>query len=272
MRCGSCPHKLAPLPAGLRVRESRDIAPDELLVLMDACGSEPAFLDSERAEQAIENSSYIVHARNANGSLIAYLSAFSDSARAVYLADLMVHPGWRRRGLGQRLMQHLEAHYAGVPVVLDADLAAQPFFEKLGYRARPAMASMVKMPGAAFSYAAGSVTASAGEPVAASAPASTSLDSPTTAVSPAPLTVPRLSTQAQAMPAAASTRASAQASTPASINAAAAIEDDTSNAQAAPLQAAQPRSGHSAGREMGRDVNRDAGRNAGRDTRHAPRP
>lgn len=172
MSCGSCPHKLAPLPAGLRVRESRDIAPDELLVLMDACGNEPALLDSERVEQTIENSSYIVHARNANGSLIAYLSAFSDSARAVYLADLMVHPGWRRRGLGRRLMQHLEAHFDGVPIVLDADAPAQPFFEKLGYHARPAMTAMLKAPGAAFSYAAGPVAASAGDPVMAAAPAS----------------------------------------------------------------------------------------------------
>jgi len=145
MSCDGCHRKFGVLPQGLRVRESRDIAPDELLVLMQACGDAAcACIDAERMEQAIENSPYVAQARDAGGNLVGYLSAFSDSARAVFIADFMVHPLWRRLGIGRRLMQQLEAHYAGVPVQLEADSAALPFFEKLGYHTRPLVQPMVK--------------------------------------------------------------------------------------------------------------------------------
>lgn len=144
MSCDGCQRRFAVPVPGLRVRESRDIAPEELLALLDACNATPCSRDPERLELAIENSPYVVHARGSDGELVAYLSAFSDSACAVFVAQFVVHPDWRLRGLGTHLMHKLEAHYPGVPVQVEADSAALPFFEKLGYATRPQLCAMTK--------------------------------------------------------------------------------------------------------------------------------
>ena len=143
MSCGSCHRRFAVPEPGVRVRESRDIAPEELLALLDACDAAPCARDPGRIELAIENSPYIAHAR-AGDALVAYLSAFSDSACAVFVAQFVVHPAWRRRGLGTHLLRKLEAQYPGVPVQVEADHTAQPFFEKLGYCTRPLLCVMTK--------------------------------------------------------------------------------------------------------------------------------
>jgi GNAT superfamily N-acetyltransferase len=53
------------------------------------------------------------------------------------LHSLFVDPSWQGKGIGRRLVDHLEAHAAALGVAVlrvSSSLTARPFYEKLGYR------------------------------------------------------------------------------------------------------------------------------------------
>lgn len=67
-----------------------------------------------------------------------------DGGMSYYVKDVAVLPEWQGRGVGRRLMEaidgyiraHLEEGWA-VSLELISTLEAQPFYEKMGFEARP---------------------------------------------------------------------------------------------------------------------------------------
>lgn len=69
-------------------------------------------------------------------ALVGYLRLV-DTGTAVRIGRVAVVPARRGRGLGRRMMRaaldFCRQHHAGMPVVLDAQLAVVPFYESLGF-------------------------------------------------------------------------------------------------------------------------------------------
>jgi len=77
---------------------------------------------------------FIAHARTDTGQLVGLVSAFSDGAFSTMLGELVVHPDWRRHGIGRRLLQAVETSFMGVPVYVKPLGEAASFFASCGYK------------------------------------------------------------------------------------------------------------------------------------------
>ncbi|WP_076593688.1 GNAT family N-acetyltransferase [Herminiimonas arsenitoxidans] len=77
---------------------------------------------------------FVAQARDADGLLLGYVSAFSDGVFSTMLGELVVHPATRGQGIGRALLFAVEAEFAGVPIYVKALGEAKRFFEACGYR------------------------------------------------------------------------------------------------------------------------------------------
>lgn len=91
---------------------------------------------------AMRASSAWIGARDSTGALIATARAFGDGLKRAWIADVMVAPAWRGRGIGASLMRLLLDHPAvrGVRAVSLSTRDAGSFYAKLGFRDRAELA------------------------------------------------------------------------------------------------------------------------------------
>lgn len=105
----------------------------ELAALFEAVGWGKEH-DAAPLQRAMRAWPLLVHARDAQGRLIGYLSAFSDGAFNTLLGELVVHPDARGAGVGRAMLAVVEREYAGVPIYVKALGEAKAFFQACGYR------------------------------------------------------------------------------------------------------------------------------------------
>jgi GNAT superfamily N-acetyltransferase len=118
----------------------------ELAALFTAAGWGKDY-DSETLQRAMRAWPMLVHARDSQGGLIGYLSAFSDGAFNTLLGELVVHPDARGQGIGRGMLAVVERKYAGVPIYIKALGEAKAFFQACGYSAsRGEMTALFKVP------------------------------------------------------------------------------------------------------------------------------
>jgi nitroimidazol reductase NimA-like FMN-containing flavoprotein (pyridoxamine 5'-phosphate oxidase superfamily)/ribosomal protein S18 acetylase RimI-like enzyme len=91
----------------------------------------------ETSVAALLGSTAWLGARDESGRLVAIARANSDGARHAYVADVVVAPAYRGRGLGQRLVQLLLDHprVRGAAFVRLATADAESFYERFGFQA-----------------------------------------------------------------------------------------------------------------------------------------
>jgi predicted N-acetyltransferase YhbS len=113
----------------------KDIAPAEFAALMASVGAgEEAAYSPEVIQRSLAAYPFVAHARRSDGTLVGYVSAFSDGAFSTFVGELAVHPTIRRRGVGRCLMQAVETYANGVPVYVNLFSEEETFFARLGYR------------------------------------------------------------------------------------------------------------------------------------------
>ena len=89
--------------------------------------------DPWRIEEASRRSTWLA-ARDAGGNLVGVARILDDGALYASIWDLLVHPDWRGRGIGTRLMElALEACRDRRLVALVATPMARPLYERLGF-------------------------------------------------------------------------------------------------------------------------------------------
>lgn len=119
-------------------RECPDI--DSYWPLFQATGWNDIFcMTPVDIERAIRNSSYCVSAYD-DGKLVGFARALSDGVMYAAVYDVIVHPNYRRQGIGKGLVQDItnQCKEAGVfSVHLFAAEGTELFYNKLGFRARP---------------------------------------------------------------------------------------------------------------------------------------
>ncbi|WP_323001797.1 GNAT family N-acetyltransferase [Denitromonas sp.] len=111
---------------------NRPITSDEVLALYRAvkwsAADKPAALMA-----ALRGSHSLVTARSGR-RLVGLGNAISDGHLVVYFPHLLVHPEFRRQGVGRQMMAALLKRYAGFhQQMLTADSAAVPFYHAMGF-------------------------------------------------------------------------------------------------------------------------------------------
>lgn len=71
------------------------------------------------------------------GNLVAWCAVISDSARHAVLLDVIVHPAWQRRGVGQELVARAVSYIRARGItVIHVDFLPEhaAFYERCGFR------------------------------------------------------------------------------------------------------------------------------------------
>lgn len=76
----------------------------------------------------------IIFARSKRGKLIALTRVLSDSIYHTVVADVIVHPKYRGKGIGKAMMDKVKRKYGKTGIYIDALASEEDFFEKLGYK------------------------------------------------------------------------------------------------------------------------------------------
>lgn len=71
----------------------------------------------------------------ADGRIVGFLRALSDGAVTTFVAELLVAPSWRGRGLGRSLLDACQALAPTTRLDLLAEPAAAEFYTQVGFRA-----------------------------------------------------------------------------------------------------------------------------------------
>ena len=126
------------------IHRSKDVTAMEFSSLMESVG-----WGSDYPEMLVLRSMaaypFIAHARNMQGRLLGYVSAFSDQAFSTMLGELVVHPGVQGKGIGRALLLTVEQAFPGIPVYVKALGQAKQFFLACGYKSPASeMAVLVK--------------------------------------------------------------------------------------------------------------------------------
>jgi GNAT superfamily N-acetyltransferase len=123
---------------------SKDIAPEEFAALMAAVGwGDEADYSTVVIQRSLAAYPFIAHARDAKGTLVGYVSAFSDGAFSAFVGELVVDPRVQRQGIGRRLMQAVEGYANGVPVYVHPFVDQEDIFIRLGYGRAQRQASVL---------------------------------------------------------------------------------------------------------------------------------
>ena len=112
--------------------ESRSVAPEELNALfLDVGWGRHA---TARLQLSIDAYPFVAHARTGAGTLVGYVSAFSDGVFSTMLGELVVHPAHRRHGVDAELLARVEARFPHAPVYIKALGESKHFFMARGYK------------------------------------------------------------------------------------------------------------------------------------------
>jgi GNAT superfamily N-acetyltransferase len=70
----------------------------------------------------------------ADGALVGFVRALTDGEVTIYIAELLVVPGWRGRGLGRALLEACHLLYPHTRLDLLSTESADRFYEANGFR------------------------------------------------------------------------------------------------------------------------------------------
>lgn len=116
---------------------------EALCSLRESVGWERAEADYPAAFDAYGT---CVTARAAGGELVGWCAALSDGVRHAFLIDVIVDPGWRRRGVGRRLVDLAVGalRESGIEIVhVDFTSEHADFYERCGFR--PSLAGILEL-------------------------------------------------------------------------------------------------------------------------------
>lgn len=87
----------------------------------------------EKLIQALKNSDSLVTAR-ISGKLVGIGNAISDGSLVVYYPHMLVHPEYKRKGIGRTMMELLQKKYSSFhQQMLTADEDAISFYKAMGF-------------------------------------------------------------------------------------------------------------------------------------------
>jgi predicted N-acetyltransferase YhbS len=90
--------------------------------------------DPSQHLRILQNSTYVVVAREDSGAVIGFVNALADGVLSAYVPLLEVLPAHRGKGVGTELVRRLLERLADLYMVdVMCDPEIQPFYERLGF-------------------------------------------------------------------------------------------------------------------------------------------
>ncbi len=108
----------------------------DLVTLYEAVGWLIYASDPDTLARAVDRSTYVTTARNAEGELIGLARCLSDDVSIMYLQEVVVHPDRRRSHIGTVLVGaclHRFDHVRRKVLLTDDEAGQHEFFRTLGY-------------------------------------------------------------------------------------------------------------------------------------------
>ncbi|TVO59035.1 MAG: GNAT family N-acetyltransferase [Denitromonas halophila] len=116
----------------LDIALNRPVKANEVLALYRA--NKWSAADKPEALMAALRASHSLVTARVDGRLVGLGNAISDGHLVVYFPHLLVHPEFRRQGLGRQMMAALLKRYAGFhQQMLTADGDAVAFYQAMGF-------------------------------------------------------------------------------------------------------------------------------------------
>lgn len=78
------------------------------------------------------NVTYVMESEN--GKIVAYLRGLTDTTVSLYVCELLVASTYRRRGLGEQLLQHVHTFYPDTRLEMLASQNSHTYYERLRFR------------------------------------------------------------------------------------------------------------------------------------------
>lgn len=130
------------------ISTERTVTASEFADLTDAAGWS-GNEDAAAFQRSYAAYPLVVHARDADGRIVGYVSAFSDGAYSTMLGEVLVRRDAQGHGIGRAMMERVEQEWPGVPVYVKAMGDATHFFQACGYKKpRVEMTVLFKLPAA----------------------------------------------------------------------------------------------------------------------------
>lgn len=120
--------------------ESNQLDAELFLLLYTSVGWEPPC--KEQVEKALENTIATFVAYDGEKP-VGMVRLIGDGGMSFYLKDFAVLPSYQSRGIGRMLLECVEKYIKtavgawAVSLELISTIEAQPFYEKMGFEARP---------------------------------------------------------------------------------------------------------------------------------------
>jgi ribosomal protein S18 acetylase RimI-like enzyme len=110
---------------------------DTVIDLFRASGANAPVDDRERFTQMLDQSQYVLSAWDGH-RLAGLIRVLTDVSFNAFIADLVVHPDYQRRGLGSELVRRAVTPYPGVKfAVHPGRQAVAALFKKQGFNPAP---------------------------------------------------------------------------------------------------------------------------------------
>jgi ribosomal protein S18 acetylase RimI-like enzyme len=125
----------------MEIREYTDFGRDEIIALYESVGWMNYVQRPDMLEKAYGNSLLALGAYE-DEKLVGVIRAVGDGASIVFIQDIIVDPGYQRRGIGTALMNAVLERYAAVyqiELMTDDTPQTAAFYRSLGFRAADEM-------------------------------------------------------------------------------------------------------------------------------------
>jgi len=119
-------------------KKNDTISFEEILPLYEAVGWTNYSTNPTMLKNALENSLFLISARDEEGKLIGFLRAVGDGYSIVYIQDIIVLPEYHRQGIGTQLLRKTMEHFKEVYQMIlttDSELKTIAFYEANGFTA-----------------------------------------------------------------------------------------------------------------------------------------
>jgi len=125
----------------VRLEQSKRVSPEQVKALFRAAGwtEDVARFSPQQVRKLLRHSSFVLTAWNGGRELVGFASAVSDGVLCGMVQNLVVHPRYRRRGVGTRLLRELARRMrrrgiACLYALGTRTRAARTFFERGGFQ------------------------------------------------------------------------------------------------------------------------------------------